>query len=73
MFDAAPLAVDIWIEDVQVCPGGAAVPHDEPALAKAVAGRSSTPSACPAGRHRGRGFFSDLSHQYVTINAEYTT
>ena len=35
---AAPLPLDIAIEGVQVCAGGAAVPHDEAALAQAVAG-----------------------------------
>ncbi|HET8953483.1 MAG TPA: bifunctional glutamate N-acetyltransferase/amino-acid acetyltransferase ArgJ, partial [Solirubrobacteraceae bacterium] len=36
--DSAPLPVDIWIEDTQVCAKGAAVPYDERALAAAVAG-----------------------------------
>jgi len=72
--DAAPLPLDIWIEDVQVCAGGAAVPHDVGALARAVAG----PEVDYAVRLPGEGaeaevFFSDLSHEYVTINAEYTT
>ena len=72
--DAAPLALDIWIEDVQVCSGGAAVPHDTAALARAVSG----PEVEYAVRLPGEGaetevFFSDLSHDYVTINAEYTT
>ena len=35
--------------------------------------RSSTSSACPARAHETEVFFSDLSHDYVTINAEYTT
>jgi glutamate N-acetyltransferase/amino-acid N-acetyltransferase len=72
--DAAPLPVDIWIEDVQVCSAGAAVPHDTGALARAVSG----PEVEYAVRLPGEGaetevFFSDLSHEYVTINAEYTT
>jgi glutamate N-acetyltransferase/amino-acid N-acetyltransferase len=72
--DAAPLALDIWIEDVQVCSAGAAVPHDAAALARAVSG----PEVEYAIRLPGNGaetevFFSDLSHEYVTINAEYTT
>ena len=36
--DAAPLPLDIWIEDVQVCAAGAVRPYDEAALAVAVAG-----------------------------------
>ncbi|MEA2291796.1 MAG: glutamate N-acetyltransferase / amino-acid N-acetyltransferase, partial [Solirubrobacteraceae bacterium] len=71
---AAPLPLDIWIEDVQVCAAGAALPYDEAALAAAVAG----PEVEYAVRLPGEGaeaevFFSDLSHEYVSINAEYTT
>jgi glutamate N-acetyltransferase/amino-acid N-acetyltransferase len=74
LHDAAPLPLDVWIEDVQVCAGGAAVPHDAGALARAVA----RPEVDYAVRLPGEGaevevFFSDLSHEYVTINAEYTT
>jgi glutamate N-acetyltransferase/amino-acid N-acetyltransferase len=72
--DAAPLPLDIWIEDVQVCAAGAALPYDEAALAAAVTG----PEVEYAVRLPGEGaeaevFFSDLSHEYVSINAEYTT
>ena len=35
--------------------------------------RSSTRSACPGEGAEAEVFFSDLSHEYVTINAEYTT
>ena len=35
--------------------------------------RSSTWSSCPASGHETEVFFSDLGHEYVTINAEYTT
>ena len=35
--------------------------------------RSSTSSSCRARAHETEVFFSDLSHEYVTINAEYTT
>jgi glutamate N-acetyltransferase/amino-acid N-acetyltransferase len=50
------------------------VPHDAAALADAVAG----PEVDYAVTLPGEGadaevFFSDLSHQYVTINADYTT
>jgi glutamate N-acetyltransferase/amino-acid N-acetyltransferase len=75
--DAAPLALDIWIEDVQVCAGGTAVRHDVPALAGAVAGDEVqyTVELPGAGgpEDEAEVFFSDLSHEYVTINAEYTT
>lgn len=72
--DAAPLPVDIWIEDVQVCAGGAVAPHDEEALAKAVSGPEVDYAvALPGEGAEAEVLFSDLSHDYVTINSEYTT
>src|SRR3712207_4246576 len=38
LHDTAPLPLDIWIENVQVCARGGAVPYDEAELAQAVAG-----------------------------------
>jgi glutamate N-acetyltransferase / amino-acid N-acetyltransferase len=74
MHDAAPLPLDIWIEDVQVCADGAARPYDEPALAAAVAGEEVEYTVgLPGQGAEAEVFFSDLSHEYVTINAEYTT
>ena len=74
MHDAAPLPLDIWIEDVQVCAAGAARPYDEPALAAAVAGDEVEYTVgLPGEGAEAEVFFSDLSHEYVTINAEYTT
>ena len=70
----APLALDIFIEDVQVCAGGAAVPHDAPALAEAVSGDEVEYSVVlPGDGAEAEVYFSDLSHEYVSINAEYTT
>jgi glutamate N-acetyltransferase/amino-acid N-acetyltransferase len=72
--DAAPLPLDIWIEDVQVCAAGAAVPHDDAALAAAVAGAEVEYAVrLPGEGAEAEVFFSDLSHEYVSINAEYTT
>jgi glutamate N-acetyltransferase / amino-acid N-acetyltransferase len=72
--DAAPLPLDIWIEDVQVCAGGTAVPYDAPALARAVAGDEVEYTVgLPGEGVETEVFFSDLSHEYVSINAEYTT
>jgi glutamate N-acetyltransferase/amino-acid N-acetyltransferase len=72
--DSAPLPVDIWIEDTPVCRAGAAVPHDEQALAAAVAGEEVEYTVgLPGEGAEAEVFFSDLSHDYVTINAEYTT
>ena len=71
---AAPLAVDVGIEGVQVCAGGGAIPFDAKALAQAVA-RDEVEYVVelPGDGHETEVFFSDLSHDYVTINAEYTT
>ena len=70
----APLPCDIEIEGVPVCSGGAAVPFDEPALAQAVAGTEvDYVVGLPGEGVQTEVFFSDLSHEYVTINAEYTT
>jgi glutamate N-acetyltransferase / amino-acid N-acetyltransferase len=74
LHDAAPLPLDVWIEDVQVCRAGAAMPFDESALAGAVAGEEvEYVVGLPGEGAEAEVFFSDLSHDYVTINAEYTT
>ena len=72
--DTAPLAIDIAIEGVPVCARGAAVRFDEPALAERVArGEVEYVVGLPGEGHETEVFFSDLSHGYVTINADYTT
>jgi len=72
--DTAPLEVDIAIEGVPVCARGAAVRFDEPALAERVArDEVEYVVALPGDGHETEVFFSDLSHGYVTINADYTT
>jgi glutamate N-acetyltransferase / amino-acid N-acetyltransferase len=74
LHDSAPLPVDIWIEDVQVCRAGAALPFDEASLAGLVAGDEVEYTVgLPGEGAEAEVFFSDLSHDYVTINAEYTT
>jgi glutamate N-acetyltransferase/amino-acid N-acetyltransferase len=74
LLDAAPLPVDIFIEDVQVCAGGTAVPYDAPALAEAVSGDEVEYTVrLPGEGAEAEVFFSDLSHDYVSINADYTT
>jgi glutamate N-acetyltransferase/amino-acid N-acetyltransferase len=69
LHDAAPLPLDIWIDDVQVCAGGVAVPHEPPPLGEEV----EYTVALPGAGAETEVFFSDLSHEYVRINAEYTT
>jgi glutamate N-acetyltransferase / amino-acid N-acetyltransferase len=74
LHDTAPLELDIWIEDTQVCAGGAVRPYDEAALASAVSGDEVEYTVgLPGEGAEAEVFFSDLSHEYVTINAEYTT
>ena len=71
---ATPLAVDLSIEGIQVCCAGAAIPHDEDALAQAVARMEvEYEITLPGEGAETEVFFSDLSHEYVTVNAEYTT
>jgi glutamate N-acetyltransferase / amino-acid N-acetyltransferase len=70
----APLAVDIAIEGVPVCAGGAVVPHDADALAQAVQrDEVEYEVGLPGDGAETEVYFSDLGHEYVTINAEYTT
>jgi glutamate N-acetyltransferase/amino-acid N-acetyltransferase len=70
----APLPFDVEIEGVQVCAGGVDLDHDEAALAAAVRrDEVEYVVGLPGSGHETEVFFSDLSHEYVTINAEYTT
>jgi glutamate N-acetyltransferase/amino-acid N-acetyltransferase len=74
LLDMAPLPLDIAIEGVQVCSGGAAIPFDAVALAEAVAGDAvEYEVGLPGDGVEVELLFSDLSHEYVTINADYTT
>jgi glutamate N-acetyltransferase / amino-acid N-acetyltransferase len=70
----APLPVDISIEGMQVCARGGFVPHDAQALAEAVArDEVEYEIGLPGEGVETEVFFSDLGHEYVTINADYTT
>jgi glutamate N-acetyltransferase / amino-acid N-acetyltransferase len=70
----APLALDIAIEGTQVCARGGVVPYDVDALAKAVQGDEvEYEIGLPGAGADTEVFFSDLGHEYVTINADYTT
>jgi glutamate N-acetyltransferase / amino-acid N-acetyltransferase len=70
----APLALDISIEGTQVCSGGSAISYDEAALARAVqASELELEVALPGEGAETEVFFSDLSEEYVKVNAEYTT
>ncbi len=68
------LPLDIAIEGVQVCRGGAAGRFDLGGLAAAVArDEVEYEVRLPGEGAETEVFFSDLGHGYVTINAEYTT
>jgi glutamate N-acetyltransferase / amino-acid N-acetyltransferase len=70
----APLPLDVAIEGVTVCSAGAAVPYDEAALAEAVRrDEVEYVVGLPGEGAETEVFFSDLGHEYVRINAEYTT
>jgi glutamate N-acetyltransferase / amino-acid N-acetyltransferase len=70
----APLPVDIAIEGVSVCSAGGQVPHDSAALAAAVAREEvEYEIGLPGEGAEAEVYFSDLGHEYVTINADYTT
>jgi len=72
--DTAPLPVDIAIEGVQVCVAGMAVEHDEAALRERVAGDEIEYAiGLPGDGFETEVLFSDFGHDYIRINAEYTT
>jgi glutamate N-acetyltransferase/amino-acid N-acetyltransferase len=70
----APLEVDISIEDIVVCVNGGYAPHDAAALTAAVQrDEVEYEIVLPGEGAEAERYFSDLGHEYVTINAEYTT
>ena len=74
LLDTAPLPVDVSIEGMQVCNAGFVVPHDPTELAGRVQGDEvEYVIGLPGDGHETEVFFSDLSYDYVRINAEYTT
>jgi glutamate N-acetyltransferase/amino-acid N-acetyltransferase len=70
----APLPLDIAIEGVPVLSGGSPVDHDVAGLAARVGGSEvAYEVGLPGDGAETEVFFSDLGHDYVTLNAEYTT
>jgi glutamate N-acetyltransferase / amino-acid N-acetyltransferase len=70
----APLQLDIAIEGTPVCARGARVPHDADAVTAAVQrDEVQYELGLPGDGAESEVYFSDLGHEYVTINAEYTT
>lgn len=69
-----PLALDVSVEGTLVCSAGVEVPYDEQEMAKAIArDEVEYVLTLPGDGAETEVFFSDLSHEYVTINADYTT
>jgi glutamate N-acetyltransferase/amino-acid N-acetyltransferase len=74
LHDTAPLPVDVTIAGLPVCIAGTAIPCDEQQLARAVQeDEVEYEIGLPGEGAETEVFFSDLSHEYVHINAEYTT
>jgi glutamate N-acetyltransferase/amino-acid N-acetyltransferase len=74
MHGTSPLAVDLSIEGTRVCSAGTAIGYDESALAEAVKrDEVEYEVTLPGEGAETEIFFSDLSHEYVTVNADYTT
>jgi glutamate N-acetyltransferase / amino-acid N-acetyltransferase len=72
-FDA-PLAVDVTLEGIHVCSAGAAITYDENALVGALQAKEvEYEITLPGDGAETEVFFSDLSHEYVTFNADYHT
>jgi len=70
----APLPLDIAIEGVPVLAGGSPVDHDVVDLAAKVGGTEvAYEVGLPGDGAETEVFFSDLGHDYVTLNADYTT
>ncbi len=66
--------IDIEIEGVEVCKGSTATRFDEADLTQRVrADEVEYSIALPGGDATAEVYFSDLSHEYVTINADYRT
>jgi glutamate N-acetyltransferase/amino-acid N-acetyltransferase len=70
----APLEVDVAIEGIQVCARGGVVPYDPAELQAAVQrDEVEVEIGLPGTGAETERFFSDLGHEYVRINAEYTS
>jgi glutamate N-acetyltransferase/amino-acid N-acetyltransferase len=68
------IPVDVFIEGIQVCAAGVAIDCDEADLVKAVERQEVEYEInLPGDGAETEVFFSDLSYEYVRINAEYTT
>ncbi len=69
-----PAEFALWIDDIQLVEAGCATAYDESDAAARMRKPSLTVRV-EAGKGTGKAFFctSDLSHDYVSINADYRT
>lgn len=68
------LAFDLAIEGIQLAAAGQGVAHDAEELARRVArDEVEVWIGLPGDGHEAECLFSDLGHEYITINADYTT
>ncbi len=67
--DTAPLVFDVSVEGTLVCSGGMATG----AAAQFTGAEVELEVGLPGDGAETEVFFSDLGHEYVTINADYTT
>lgn len=71
---SSPLAYDISIQGMPVAAAGQSLEHDTAELARRVSADEVEYSiGLPGEGAETEVFFSDLGHEYITINAEYTT
>jgi glutamate N-acetyltransferase / amino-acid N-acetyltransferase len=71
---ATPLVLDLSIEGTLVCSASAPTDHDHDVLARSVQAEEIEYEITLAGSGaETEMFFSDLGHEYIRINAEYTT
>lgn len=69
-----PLIMDLSIQGMLVCSASAPTDYDSGALAQAVREREiEYEITLPGSGCEAEMFFSDLGHEYIRINAEYTT
>ena len=78
MSGAAPFVVDLAIDGLQVVSAGAAVELDYPDEWAKVEASVAAPEVefevtIPGEGGETEVFFSDLSHDYVTLNGDYTS
>jgi glutamate N-acetyltransferase/amino-acid N-acetyltransferase len=70
----APLVYDIAVEGTVVCSGGYGLPTAPETMAQAVQGTEvEFEITLPGEGFETEVFFSDLGHEYISINADYTT